>query len=140
MQSSSKKPVMSLQKVPGASQRREHALGWGWWVRGCCGGVCVGHPSNQTRLSANCVQKSVCADSWQRHPAADDIRKTVVPNACFASSQPPLCTIGGGRERGSQGSTGWRLCDDDGCIRPNGICWRVQKILAKVTQGVVYHL
>lgn len=35
--------------------------------------------------------RNLCADGWQRHPAAGDTGKTVVPSACFASSQPPLC-------------------------------------------------
>lgn len=73
--------------VPGTSKKRVHPLGWDtagvWCMRD--------HPTKY-------VKKSVCADGWWRHLAADDAVKTVVCNACFAFSQTPPCTTGGVRD------------------------------------------
>lgn len=92
----------ALCRVPLRSQWWVCGGGSWWWSEegarlgwGCCfGGVCAGHSANQVRLSANRVQKSVFC--WlAQTPAANDTGKTVVPNACSVSSQPPLCTTGG---------------------------------------------
>jgi len=99
------------------------------WGAAGVGSVLATLPTRQSFLQTM-FRSRVCADGWQRHPAADDTGKTVAPSALFASSQPTLCTTGGGRERGSLGSTGWELGEEDGCIRQDGICWRVQKCMS----------